>query len=57
MAGLTSPSGNGARPTTNGEAQAPPTGRSIELVLLAFAAVLVTLALVLVEANQEQTLT
>jgi len=57
MAGLTSPSGNGARPTTDGEAEAPPTGRSIELVLLAFAAVLVTLALVLVEANQEQTLT
>ena len=41
----------------HGEAPAPPTGRSIELVLLAFAAVLVTLALVLVEANQEQTLT
>ena len=33
------------------------TGAGIELVLLAFAAVLVTLALVLVEANQEQTLT
>src|SRR3954447_22330017 len=49
-------SGNGSRPTTD-DAPAPPTGRSIELVLLAFAAVLVTLALVLVEANQEQTLT
>jgi cell division protein FtsW (lipid II flippase) len=34
-----------------------PTGRSIELVLLAFAAALVTGALVLVEANQEQELT
>lgn len=37
--------------------QAPPTGRNIELVLLAFAAVLVTGALILVEANQEQELT
>src|SRR6478609_9114901 len=36
-------SGNGSRPTTD-DAPAPPTGRSIELVLLAFAAVLVTLA-------------
>ncbi|HLU55347.1 MAG TPA: FtsW/RodA/SpoVE family cell cycle protein [Pseudonocardia sp.] len=34
-----------------------PTGRGIELVLLAFAAVLVTSALALVEANQEQELT
>src|SRR5262245_55351833 len=34
-----------------------PTGRGIELVLLAFAAVLVTGALALVEANQEQELT
>ncbi len=34
-----------------------PTGRSIELVLLAFSAVIVTGALVLVEANQEQQLT
>lgn len=39
------------------EQAGPPTGRTIELVLLAFAAVLVTGALVLVEANQEQTLT
>ena len=43
---------------TEARAQAgPPTGRTIELVLLAFAAVLVTGALILVEANQEQTLT
>jgi cell division protein FtsW (lipid II flippase) len=34
-----------------------PTGRGIELLLLAFSAVLVTGALVLVEANQEQELT
>ena len=34
-----------------------PTGRNIELVLLAFAAVIVTAALVLVEANQENELT
>ncbi|MDN5858159.1 MAG: FtsW/RodA/SpoVE family cell cycle protein [Pseudonocardia sp.] len=34
-----------------------PTGRGIELLLLAFAAVLVTGALVLVEANQKQELT
>jgi cell division protein FtsW (lipid II flippase) len=40
------------------EAPAPlPTGRSVELLLLAFAAVLVTGALVLVEANTEQQLT
>ena len=38
-------------------APALPTGRDIELVLLAFAAVIVTGALVLVEANQEQELT
>jgi cell division protein FtsW (lipid II flippase) len=35
----------------------PPTRRGTELALLAFASVLVTLALVLVEANQEQQLT
>ncbi|SHK79329.1 cell elongation-specific peptidoglycan biosynthesis regulator RodA [Pseudonocardia thermophila] len=41
-----------------GPAPAPlPTGRGIELALLAFAAALVTGALVLVEANQEQELT
>ena len=34
-----------------------PTGRGIELLLLALAAVLTTSALVLVEANQEQQLT
>jgi len=38
-------------------APTPPTGRTIELVLLAFAAVIVTGALVLVQANQEQELT
>ncbi len=43
--------------TTPPAPQAPPTGRNIELVLLAFAAVLVTSALILVEANQEQELT
>jgi cell division protein FtsW (lipid II flippase) len=44
-------------PTTDpAPAPAPPTGRTIELVLLAFAAVLVTGALVLVQANQEQEL-
>ena len=37
-------------------APALPTGRGIELVLLAFAAVIVTGALVLVEANQEEEL-
>ena len=40
------------------DAAAPlPTGRGVELLLLAFAAVITTGALVLVEANQEQTLT
>jgi cell division protein FtsW (lipid II flippase) len=38
-------------------APALPTGRGVELVLLAFAAVIVTGALVLVEANQEEQLT
>jgi cell division protein FtsW (lipid II flippase) len=47
---------NGSQPPSRA-APALPTGRGIELVLLAFAAVLVTLALVLVEANQEQQLT
>jgi cell division protein FtsW (lipid II flippase) len=47
-------------PRTGSPPPAPaplPTGRGIELVLLAFAAVLVTGALALVEANQEQALT
>jgi len=45
-------------PPGKGPPPAPlPTGRGIELALLAFAAVIVTGALVLVEANQEQTLT
>jgi cell division protein FtsW (lipid II flippase) len=46
-------------PRTGSPPSAPalPTGRGIELVLLAFAAVLVTGALALVEANQEQELT
>jgi cell division protein FtsW (lipid II flippase) len=46
----------GPSPATPAPA-ALPTGRGIELVLLAFAAVIVTSALVLVEANQEQELT
>ncbi len=47
-----------ARPGAAPATPAPlPTGRGIELVLLAFAAVLVTGALGLVEANQEQQLT
>ena len=51
-----------AAPDTRSEpaplAPAPlPNGRGIELIMLAFAAVLVTGALVLVEANQEQQLT
>jgi hypothetical protein len=49
-----------ARPGgANGREGSPalPTGRTIELLLLVFAAVIVTGALVLVEANQEQELT
>jgi cell division protein FtsW (lipid II flippase) len=60
MAGPTT--GSDVRPEPGGKpaaAPAPrlPTGRSVELLLLAFAAVIVTGALVLVEANQEQELT
>ena len=48
-------------PPADGAAPSPPadrsTGRGIELVLLALAAVIVTFALVLVEANQEEELT
>jgi cell division protein FtsW (lipid II flippase) len=44
-------------PTPPPPGPALPTGRGIELVLLAFAAMLVTGALALVEANQEQELT
>lgn len=52
------PGGTGAAPTGGGPAApgVPPTRRGTELLLLAFAAVLVTAALVLVEANQKQTL-
>lgn len=52
------PGGTGAAPNGSGVAAVPgtPTRRGTELVLLAFAAVLVTAALVLVEANQEQSL-
>ncbi|GEL26101.1 cell division protein FtsW [Pseudonocardia sulfidoxydans NBRC 16205] len=48
-----------APPQAQGRAPAPtlPTGRGIELLLLAFATVIVTGALVIVEANQEQELT
>jgi cell division protein FtsW (lipid II flippase) len=57
-ADVSSPAG---APQADGAAPPPPadrsTGRGIELVLLAFAAVIVTFALVLVEANQEEELT
>ena len=46
-----------ARADDRETARGLPTGRGIELVLLAFAAVIVTGALVLVEANQEEELT
>src|SRR5919112_3133750 len=48
--------GPAAAPEADGK-PALPTGRGIELVLLAFAAIIVTAALVLVEANQENELT
>lgn len=48
------PQADGAAPPPLAERS---TGRGIELVLLAFAAVIVTFALVLVEANQEEELT
>lgn len=60
------PPGSGAAGAVSGEPEhspatpampAVPTRRGTELALLAFAAVLVTAALVLVEANQEQQLT
>ncbi len=44
--------GRANRSADAGDAPALPTGRGIELVLLALAAVIVTSALVLVEANQ-----
>ena len=54
---MTSPDvlGSGGRAADPAPERVPalPTGRNIELVLLAFAAVIVTSALVLVEANQE----
>lgn len=50
--------GGGAVQARDAPRPAPlPTGRGIELVLLAFAAIIVTGALALVEANQEQELT
>ena len=58
---MTSPDvlGSGGRAADPAPDTAPalPTGRNIELVLLAFAATIVTAALVLVEANQENELT
>jgi cell division protein FtsW (lipid II flippase) len=57
---MSQPVGTGAAPGGSGQFAAPgatPTRRGTELFLLAFAAVLTTAALVLVEANQEQSLT
>jgi cell division protein FtsW (lipid II flippase) len=57
---MSAPVGAGAAPGGSDPAAStggPPTRRGTELFLLAFAAVLVTAALVLVEANQEQSLT
>jgi cell division protein FtsW (lipid II flippase) len=50
------PGGTGAIPGSIGPQGATPTRRGTELLLLAFAAFLMTAALVLVEANQEQAL-
>jgi len=57
---MSQPVGTGAAPGGSGPVVPPgaaPTRRGTELFLLAFAAVLTTAALVLVEANQEQSLT
>ncbi|NMI00530.1 FtsW/RodA/SpoVE family cell cycle protein [Pseudonocardia acidicola] len=56
---MAAPDQSGPEPQAPGKPSPPPlpTGRGIELLLLAFAATLVTSALVLVEANQEQQLT
>jgi cell division protein FtsW (lipid II flippase) len=57
---MSAPVGAGVAPGAGGPAASmggPSTRRGTELFLLAFAAVLVTAALVLVEANQEQSLT
>jgi len=59
---MSQPAAGGAAAAPAGSAPigpigATPTRRGTELFLLAFAAVLVTAALVLVEANQEQSLT
>jgi cell division protein FtsW (lipid II flippase) len=54
---MTSPDVLGTGQPARDPAPSLPTGRGIELVLLAFAAVIVTGALVLVEANQEEELT
>lgn len=53
----TGPGSSGAAPAGAGLVSAPPTRRNTEVVLLGFAAFLVTGALMLVEANQEQQLT
>ncbi len=49
--------GAGADASPEAGAPAAPTGRGVELVLLAFAAVIVTGALILVQANTEQPVT
>ena len=58
-AGPADKAGKGGKSAKRDDADRPalPTGRGVELVLLAFAAVIVTGALVLVEANQEEELT